>query len=138
LQQREIALAFLRAANRTLDRIAGLQREAADLRGRNIDIVRAGQVIGIGRAQEAEAILKDLDDALADDLDLLTRQLLEDREHQLLLAQHAGILDLERLGKSDEIGRRFALQFLELHFLHENMPRWRKRGYAEKAVTAGR
>ena len=112
LEKREIALAFLRAADRAFDRIAGLQREAADLRGRDVDIVRAGQVVRIGRAQEAEAVLQDFDDAFADDLDILRRELLQDREHQLLLAHDARILDLERFGKRNEVGRTLALELL--------------------------
>ena len=101
LEQREIALAFLRAADRPFDRVAGLQREAADLRGRDVDVVRTGQIVGVGRAQEAEAVLQHFDDAVADDLDVLRGELLEDREHQLLLAHDAGVLDLELLGEGD-------------------------------------
>ena len=74
LEQGEIALALLGAADLALDRVAGAQAEAADLRGRDIDVVRAGQVVGVGRAQEAEAVLQDLDHAVADDLDLARRR----------------------------------------------------------------
>src|SRR5438876_7862639 len=38
--------------------------EAADLRGRDVDVVRARQIIGVGRAQESEAVGEHLDDAL--------------------------------------------------------------------------
>src|SRR5690606_71167 len=65
-----------------------------------------------------EAVLKHLDHAFADDLDVLGRELLQDREHQLLLAHHAGVLDLERFSEGDQLGRAFALQFLKFHFLH--------------------
>ena len=118
LEQREIALAFLRAADRALDGIAGLQREAADLRGRDVDVVGTRQIVGVGRAQEAEAVLQHFDDAFADDLDFLAGQLLQDREHQLLLAHDAGVLDLERFGKGDQLRRLLVLEFLEFHFLH--------------------
>ena len=118
LEQREIALAFLRAPDRALDRVAGLQREAADLRGRDVDIVRTRQIVRVGRAQEAEAVLQHFDHALADDLDILQRQPLEDREHQLLLAHDAGILDLDRFGKLEKIGWCLVLELLKLHFLH--------------------
>ena len=118
LEQREIALAFLRAADRSLDRIAGLQRKAPDLRGRDVDVVRTRQIIGVGRAEEAETVLQHFDDAVADDLDVLAGQLLEDREHQFLLAHDAGVLDLERFGVSDQLRRLLVLEFGKFHFLH--------------------
>src|SRR6185437_2408590 len=55
-QQRKVALALFRAANMTFDRIAGAQAEAADLRRRDIDVIRAGKIIGIGRAQKSEPV----------------------------------------------------------------------------------
>ena len=117
LQQREIALALLGAADQAFDRVAGAQAEAADLRGRDVDVVGAGEVVGIGRAQEAEAVLQHLDDAFADDLDVARRELLEDREHQLLLAQGGGVLDLVFLGEDKERRRRLVLQLRELDLL---------------------
>ena len=71
LEQREIALALLRAADLAVDGVAGAQAEAADLRGRDVDVVGAGQVVRLRRAQEAEAVGQHLDDAFADDVDFL-------------------------------------------------------------------
>src|SRR5690606_24658691 len=68
--------------------------------------------------QEPEAILQHLDYAVADDLNLLRRELLEDGEHQLLLAHHAGVFHFQRFGKRNEIGRLLVLEFAEFHFLH--------------------
>jgi hypothetical protein len=45
-------------------------------------------------------------------------KLLEDGEHQLLLAHRAGVFDLDRFGKCEQIGRGFVLELLKLHFLH--------------------
>ena len=70
LEQGEIALAVFRAADLAFDRVAGAQSEAADLRGRDVDVVGAGEIVGIGRAQEAEAVLQHLDHAGAGDLDV--------------------------------------------------------------------
>jgi len=56
LDQREVALAVLRRADLALDRVAGVQVEAPDLRGGNVDVVGAREVGGLGRAQEAEAV----------------------------------------------------------------------------------
>ena len=121
LEQREIALAFLRAADVAVDGVAGAQAEAADLRGRDVDVVGAGQVVRFRRAQEAEAVRQHFDDAFADDVGLARRELLEDAEHQLLLAHGRGVLDLELFGKGDELGRSLGLEVLEFHFPHTNV-----------------
>ena len=118
LQQREIAFAFLRTADRPFDRIAGLQRKPPDLRRRNVDIVRAWQIVRVGGPQKTKAILQHLHHAFADDLHFLRRKLLQDRKHQLLLAHDTGVFDLERFGEGDEIGRLLALELLKFHFLH--------------------
>ena len=101
-----------------VDGVAGAQAETADLRGRDVDIVRAGQIVGFRRAQEAEAVRQHLDDAVADDVGFARRELLEDREHQLLLAHGAGVFDLKLLGEGDELRRIFGFEFLEFHFPH--------------------
>ena len=77
-----------------------------------------GEIVGVGRAQEAEAVLQHLDHAGAGDLDVAGGQLLQDGEHQLLLAHGAGVLDLELLGEAQQLRRRFGLEILQLHFLH--------------------
>jgi hypothetical protein len=119
LQQRKVAFAFLRAPDRPFDGIPGLQREATDLRRGNIDIVGAGEVVGIRRAQKAETILKHFDDAFADNFNILAGKHLQDRKHQFLLAHRAGIFDFERFGERQQIRRGFTLKFLKLHFSHE-------------------
>ena len=55
--QSEIALAVLGPADLALDGVAGAQAEFADLVGRDVDVVGAGEIIGLGRAQEAEAVV---------------------------------------------------------------------------------
>ena len=89
------------------DGVAGAQAEAADLGGRDVDVVGAGEVVRFRRAQEAESVRQHFDDALADDVDFLRGELLEDGEHQLLLAQGAGVLDLVLFREGEEIGRGF-------------------------------
>ncbi len=127
-QQREIAFALFRAANHPFDRVAGAQAEAADLRGRNINVVRPGEIVGVRRAQEAESVLEDFDHPLADDLDFARRQLLEDGEHQLLLAHDRGVLDLVLFGEGKQFGGGFFLQVLEFDFPHWEDPRRVRRG----------
>ncbi len=64
-RQREVALAVLGPADAAGDFVAGAQVEAADLAGRDVDVVGAGQVAGIVRAQEAEAVGQDFQHAVA-------------------------------------------------------------------------
>ena len=46
------------------DQVAGLQVEPADLRGRNVNVLGAGQVIETLRAQKAKTFRQNFDDAL--------------------------------------------------------------------------
>ncbi len=105
LEQRKVAFAFLRAADMTVDGIARAQAETPDLRGRDVDVVGSRQIIRFRRAQKAEAVRQHFDDTFADDVGLARRELLEDAEHQLLLAHRRGVLDFKLLGKGDELGR---------------------------------
>jgi len=59
-----------------------------------------------------------LDDACAGNIDLLGGELLQRREHQLLLAHGAGILDARLLRETQELRGRLELEVFELHFLH--------------------
>ena len=102
----------------TVDGIAGAQPESPDLRRRHVDVVGPGQIIGFRRAQEAEPVGEHFHDAFADNIGLAHGELLEDTEHQLLLAHGAGVFDLEFLGERDKLTRRFGLEVLEFHFPH--------------------
>ena len=103
LQKREIALALLRAADQAFDGVAGAQAKTANLRGRDIDVVGAGEIIRVGRAQKAEAVLQYLDHAFADDLDLTAGELLQDRKHQLLFAHDRSVFDFVFFSESQAI-----------------------------------
>ena len=118
LEQRKVAFAFLGAADMAVDGVAGAQAEAADLRGRNVNIVGPRQIVRFRRAQEAKTVRQHFDHAFADNIGLAHRKLLEDAEHQLLLAHGRGILDLELFGKGDELSRSLGLELLEFHFTH--------------------
>src|SRR4029077_11116792 len=102
----------------TVNRIAGAQSEAPDLRRRDVDVIGAGEVIRFRRAQKAEAVRQYLDHTFADNVSLARRELLEDAEHQLLLAHGRGVLDLQFFGKGDKLGRSLGLEFLQFHFSH--------------------
>ena len=61
-------------------------------------------------------------------------ELLQDGEHQLLLAHGAGVLDLQLLGKGEKLGGDLGLEVLEFHFPHAGVlgsVRWRERAEKE-------
>ena len=85
------------------DRVAGPQAELPDLRRRDVDVVRAGEVVVLGRAEEAEAVRQHLEDALREDQAEAFGLRLQDLEDQLLLAQRGRALDLELLRDLEEL-----------------------------------
>ena len=115
LQQREIALAVLGRADLALDRVAGAQAEPAHLARADIDVIRAGQVVGLRAAQEAEAVGQDFQRAFAVDRLVVVGEVFQDREHHVLLAQGRGVLDLEGFGEAQQVGRGFGLEFGKMH-----------------------
>ena len=66
--QREVFLALLRGTDRAVHRVAGLQSEELDLRGRNVDVVRGIEVVVVCRAEKSVAVGHDLQHAFAFDL----------------------------------------------------------------------
>ncbi len=110
LDQREVALAVLRRPDDAGDRVARVQVELADLRRRHVDVVRARQVVVVGRAQEAEAVRQRLEHAFREDVAALLGAHAQDLEDQLLLAHAGGAGDVELLGDLGEGG--------DVHLLH--------------------
>jgi hypothetical protein len=117
LHQPEIAFVLLRRPDDALDRVAGAEAEFADLVGTDIDVVGAGEVVRLGRPEEAETVLEHLEDAIPEDLDTLLGHVLEDGEHHVALPHRRGVLDLELLGELEEIGRALGLQVGERELL---------------------
>ena len=112
--QREVALAFLGRADLAADGVAGAQIETADLAGRDVDIVGAGKVVVLGRAQEAEAVGQAFQHAFAEDQPALFGLGLKDLEDQFLLAQAGGAGDVHALGHVVELLNAHVLQFDEV------------------------
>ena len=69
-----------------------------------------GEVRGVGRAQEAEAVLQHFERAVAEDRLALLRLVLEEREDELLLAQAVGAFELVGDRHVDELGDVFQLE----------------------------
>ena len=98
-EQGKVAFAFFWGADLAGNDIAFTQGKAADLGGRNIDVVRAGHVAAQRRAQEAEAVGQDLQDAIPVDGTVLGGTGLQEGEDEFLLAHGAGIFDLVLLSQ---------------------------------------
>ncbi len=109
--QREVALAVLRRAHLAGDGVAGAQIEFADLRRRDVDIVRARQIVVLRRAQEAEAVGQAFQHAFGEDQAVLLGLRAEDLEDQLLLAHAATAGDGQFLGDFRQVGDVLLFQF---------------------------
>src|SRR3989442_1764028 len=118
LEEREVSLGVLRRADLAGDRIAGAQVEAPDLRRRDVDIVRSGQVVVVRSPQGSESIRQDFQEAFRVDSPHLLGLRLEDLEDQLLLAQPAHALDVELAGDGVEVGDRLFLELRQVHPVH--------------------
>ena len=116
LEQGEIPLPVLGRADFPFHRVPGAQAETPDLAWRDVDVVRSRQIIGLRRAQETEAVLQHLQHPVPEDGRVVLGQMLEDGEHHVLLAQGAGVFDLQVLGKGKEVAGSLGLEFLEIHF----------------------
>ena len=114
-QQRKVTLAVLRRADLALHSVAGPQPEPPHLARTDVDVVGPRQIVGFRRPQEAEPVLQHLEHAVAEDRHVVLGELLQNGEHHLLLAQGAGVLDPQFFRVRQQLGRRFGLEFLEIH-----------------------
>ena len=112
--QREITFVFIGFGDHALDRVTGAQRKLADHVGRDIDVIGTGQIVGLGATQEAEAVLKHLEHAIAADDPVFLSQFLEDGEHHVALAHRRGVLDLQLFGQREKILRALRLEISEV------------------------
>jgi len=122
LGEREVAFAILRRAHFAFDHVAGVQVEAADLAGRDVDVVRAGREAGVRAAQKAEAVGKHLEHAVGEHLFARTRTLFDDGKHQLLLAHAASVFDLKGFCLLEDFRHVLCLEFVQMHRVRS----WRK------------
>ncbi len=115
LDEREVLLAFVRRAHVAGDGVAGLEVELADLRGRDVDVVGAGQVVVVGAAEEAVAVGQDLEDSLGEDVAFFFALRLKNLEDEVLLAESAGASDFEAAGELAEFGNALFFQLSNCH-----------------------
>ena len=107
--QREVTLAILGRTHLAGDGVAGAEIELADLRRRNVNVVRAGEVVVFRRAEKSESVGETFEDAFGEDQTIFLRLGAEDLEDQLLFAHAAGAGDIQFLGDLGEVGDIFFL-----------------------------
>ena len=91
--EREIALPVFGRPDLAFDGVAGVQVEAANLRRRHVDVVGAGKIGRVRRAQETETVGQHFERAAAVDRLPLFGLILQERENELLLAHAIGAVD---------------------------------------------
>ena len=109
-EQREETLLFFGRPDLARDQVAGLQVKPANLGGRDIDVLRAGEVIEALGAQEAEAFGQDFQHALREEHPGALGILLEDVEDHLVLAHRAEVLDAQLARHLVQLGHGHRLQ----------------------------
>ena len=115
LDQGKILLALVRRANVAADRVAGLEVEFANLRRRDVNIVGAGQIVVVGRAQEAVAVGQNLQHALGKDVAFFFALRLKDLEDQILFAKAAGAWNLQGARDAAQFGDVLFFEFSDGH-----------------------
>ena len=106
LRHCEIALVVIRLANDAFNRVTGPQSKLTDHLGRDVDIIRTGEIVRLGRAEKPEPVLQNLQHAIATDCPILVGALLQDREHHLALTHRRGVLDFKVFGHRQKLFRR--------------------------------
>ncbi|EAQ80991.1 hypothetical protein DSM3645_20507 [Blastopirellula marina DSM 3645] len=110
-QQREIAFVFFRRTNLPRDDAAGFHAEATNLARRNVNIVRAREVVVVWAAQKAEAIRQDLQRPFAIHQAVHLHAFFENAEDQLLAFDAGDFAQVFFAGFFDELVHRHFLQF---------------------------
>ena len=133
LDEREVALALLRRPDLPGYRIARLEVELPDLRGRDVDVVRARQVVVVGRAKESEPVGQHLEHALGEDEAALLGLRLQDLEDELLLAHPGRARNVQVLGDLREARDAHVLELADVERVlgapGGRLGRFRRRGF---------
>ncbi len=133
--KREITLAVAGRADLALNGVTRAQAPAADLVGREVDIVRPGEVVRLGAPQKAEAVLEHLDGADTHDLlfvFLVLGKLAQDAEQQVLPAHGRSALDAEFFRHRDQLGRGLSLEVFEMHCEFPKVEGWPDGQYCQE------
>lgn len=91
--QGKIAFVVFWDAHASFDGVARMQVEAADLGGRDIDVVGAGKIGRVRAAEEAEAVGQDFKRAGAGETLAFFHHLADDGKYEVLFAESVGVFD---------------------------------------------
>ena len=95
LYKRKVAFVVFGRTHFAFNGVARVQIKAADLGGRNVDVVRGGEIARIGTSQKTEAVGKDFKGTVAENLFAGFGAFFENRKHEFLFAHALGIVDLK-------------------------------------------
>ncbi len=109
--EREVALAVLRRTHLPGDGVARAQIELSNLRRRDVDVVRARQIVVLRRAEESETVRQAFQHAFGEDESVLFGLRAEDLENQFLFAHAARAGDGQIFGDLGQVGDVFLFQF---------------------------
>ena len=112
LVQCKVTLAVFGRAHFAFDHVAGVQVEAADLAGADIDVVGRGGVARVRCTQKAKAVGQHFQHTVGDDGLAGLGALFDDRKHQLLLAHAADVFDLKCFGLLEDFRHMQCLEFV--------------------------
>jgi len=90
------------------------QIELANLRRRDVDVVRARQVVVLGRAEESKSVRQALQHAFAEDQAVFFGLRPQDLKDQLLLAHAARAGNSQIFGDPGEVGDIFSFSSAKL------------------------
>jgi len=109
-EQSKEAFLFFGGPNLAGDEIAGLKIEAANLRGRYVDIFGTRQIVEALRAEKAKALRQHLEDTLGEQDASAFGIFLKDVENDLMFAHCAEILDVQIASHLIELGHGHRLE----------------------------
>jgi hypothetical protein len=92
-----------------------VQVEAADLRGRDVNVVGAGEVGSVRRAQKAEAIREDFHRSFAVDAFAFFGLVFQEGEDEVLLAHPVGAVNFVGDGHFQKFGDVLVFQVGQVH-----------------------
>ncbi len=109
-KQREVLLGLLGRPNLPGDDIALPQAETTNLTWRDVDVIRAWQVVVVRAAKETKAVRQNLQHALAIHQAILLDAVLEDLEDEFLLGESGVLFEIAVLGHRVQLGDAHLLQ----------------------------
>ena len=113
--QGEVAFSILRRTHLSRHRVARAQVEFTNLRGRDVDVVRAWQIVVVRGSEKSETVRKSFKNAFTENEAALLGLRLQDLENQFLLPHSGSSLNVEVFGNLRQRGNVHFLQLCNVH-----------------------